>query len=172
MTGSKFPRLLLAIVCATGCARTHAGLLQDKKAEYSAIFSEALRDGDMTTTQYEEALQWLDASPCDNIDRTVDATQAKGVISALSRHRRSVPLEVTESLAFGGWTISHVSLQNLEPAYYFFSGPLPSAPVATWSGAATILETGLVQSQVLDNAPGIPHELAECFAWHITLELR
>ena len=45
---------------------------------------------------------------------------------------------------------------------------LKSRYVTQWSGAARIDEEQEIKSWVVQHAPGIPHRLATCVAWHIT----
>lgn len=51
----------------------------------------------------------------------------------------------------------------------FYSGdPLKNKNVSLWSGAARIDEEQDIYEWVIKNVPGIPSQLAKCFAWHVT----
>jgi hypothetical protein len=55
-----------------------------------------------------------------------------------------------------------------EPFLFYSGDPLANRYVTIWSGAARIDEEQDIYDWVIVNAPGIPVELAKCFAWHVT----
>lgn len=111
------------------------------------------------------------ASPCDSIDRTMGALRNTALAPALSRQLRARSVDVLQSYSSGSWSILYVDTHESDRAYLFFSGnPLRSRIIALWSGAATPSEEQEILDWTLKNAPGIPAQLARCFAWHVTME--
>jgi len=78
---------------------------------------------------------------------------------------------VLESYSFAGWRIIYVETQVSENAFLFFrENPKPAKFMTMWAGAAMTNEGAETERWVLDNAPGIPHALASCFAFHVTVD--
>lgn len=69
------------------------------------------------------------------------------------------------------WKIIYIEPSHEEPAYLFYKGdPLLSEYVLLWSGVTmhTAEEEAEIKVWLIENAKGIPDDLAACFAWYVT----
>ncbi len=132
---------------------------------------EALRDKDITQQQYEQSVFWLNATPCDGVDRGLTARQQTQLGAAIAKQQKMEKVTVYAWFKRDGWFVVFSDASVGDSPYFFYSkDPMKGAkPITTWSGAATIFETSEVAEWVKKNAPGIPERLANCFAWHVTL---
>ena len=97
------------------------------------------------------------SSVCEGVERS-----ANGARAALSLHDGKA--RALRSFAYDGWEIAEVSLSNGAHAFVFLS---PEKPVAVWRGAWPLDEVSQSKEWTVENAPGIPNQLARCFAWHV-----
>lgn len=131
-----------------------------------------IRDGgDLTAAQYEEAVHWVNASPCTGVGNTVPAGYRAKLAAALAEKGSAGPARILGLLRYGGWLIVLTESNDSDDPYRFYSGdPVRGAkPVTRWSGGAAIFETGDIDRWVKKSAPGIPPRLADCFAWTVTV---
>lgn len=73
--------------------------------------------------------------------------------------------------AFGAndWKIVYVKIPYSDSPFLFFHGaPERTHFVTLWSGGARTDEKASIRSWIAKNALGIPSNLADCFAWHVT----
>jgi len=111
------------------------------------------------------------ASPCDGVDRSLADERRRVLAPVLAEHLRAPSVDIIQSFRSGTWTILHVDTHQADEIFLFYSGePSANRYVTAWSGAATIQEEGHVKKWAIDNAAGIPSQLAGCFAWHVARE--
>lgn len=78
-------------------------------------------------------------------------------------------MKVLQTFALRGWNIVYVETPNSDPPFVFFHGaPDTVHYVALWSGGAGADEEASIREWTIQSAPGIPADLAKCFAWHVT----
>lgn len=88
---------------------------------------------------------------------------------SINRQLQGRLVRITQVFSFSDWVVVYVDARDADPAFLFFHGnPAKTSSVTMWSGAAAPTEQKVIEDWVLKNAPGIPHELAACFAWHVT----
>jgi hypothetical protein len=110
-----------------------------------------------------------DARPCDGIDRGLTNARKLALAPALAKQLQVSDVDVLQSFTALGWSIIYVDTHQSDPGFLFFSGdPLSSHYVTLWGGAATKDEEQNIRNWALKNVPGIPQDLASCFAWHVT----
>jgi hypothetical protein len=113
----------------------------------------------------------LAKGPCGDVDRSISDEQKKQLALALAPQLKVEHVEVLQSYRYNEWSIIYVENYETANTFLFFNGnPLTQPYVATWSGVATAKEERKILQLVLKSAPGIPPELARCFAWHVTHE--
>lgn len=109
------------------------------------------------------------ASPCDGVDRSITNKRKVALSIAIAKQLHASNVDVLQSFRSGAWSIIYVDTHETDSAFLFFSrSPLTSRYVTMWSGAASINEKQEIKDWTLKNAPGIPQQLARCFAWHVT----
>lgn len=152
-------------------AKGEPPLTTENKARLVRILDEALRDKDITQRQYDQSISWVNAMPCNGVDRQLTAQRKAQLEAAIAKEQKRQSVRVFESLSHGGWVILFTNASDGDEPYLFYSkDPLKgSPPITMWSGAATIFETSEIAQWVKEKAPGIPTPLANCFAWHVTL---
>jgi hypothetical protein len=110
------------------------------------------------------------ASPCDGIDRSLSDTRKAQLELVIAKGERVAKIQVLQSFKSGSWQIIYIeNYVSDEPFLFYPSDPMITKPITAWSGAATIHEEKEMKAWALKNAPGIPEDLASCFAWHVTL---
>jgi hypothetical protein len=142
-----------------------------RKAHLLQVLSNALRDQDITQQQYEQSIAWVNATPCEGVDRTLSSQRQARLEAALGATQGKKQVRIIQSFQDSGWLILYTEAREADNPYLFYSGdPAPGArPITAWSGGATIFETSEIAQWVKSNAPGIPSRLANCFAWHVTV---
>jgi hypothetical protein len=145
-----------------------------RHARISVTLRSALDDQTITPEQYKQALAWLNARPCAGVDRRLGADTRARLEAAIARQEGRDKVRVFESFKLRGWSALFSNAgDGDEPFYFYASDPVKGArPRAVWAGAATVFETSDIAQWVRQEAPGIPGQLADCFAWHVTLEGR
>ncbi len=109
------------------------------------------------------------SSPCIAVDRTLTEERKRVVAPVIAKQLRVSNVDVLQSFAMGGWNIIYVDTHESDEAFVFFPGePGATHYVTLWGGAATEDEEHEIKDWTTKNAPGIPHSLASCFAWHVT----
>ncbi|MHB8455883.1 MAG: hypothetical protein ACYDDO_14585 [Acidiferrobacterales bacterium] len=109
------------------------------------------------------------ASPCDGVNRN-RTKQRKTALTAVIAKQLQVPaVDVLESFRVGGWSVIYVDTHQSDQAFLFYShDPLTNHYVILWGGATRRSEEQEIRDWTLKKAPGIPRQLADCFAWHVT----
>lgn len=168
-----FAFLLLgqALLASAAHGTGEPALSAEAKARLLNTLGEALRDQDITRQQYERSVYWVNASPCEGVDRQLVSGQQAQLETAIAKQQNLEKVRVFASFKSGNWFVVSSDASVGDSPYFIYAGnPANGAkPVAAWSGAATIFETSEVAEWVKQNAPGIPVQLANCFAWHVTL---
>ncbi|HBG05392.1 MAG TPA: hypothetical protein DDY22_07530 [Geobacter sp.] len=163
--------LLSLIYTISALGASEPPLSESDKATVKQGLADAVKSKRITQQQYTQALSWVDAAPCEGIERDVTIKGKANLANAIKKQLRLKTVDVLQTFRSEGWTIVYVDTKVSDEPYLFYSGDpvLARKPVTQWSGAAMIFETSEVERWVLDNAPGIPKRLAACFAWHVTL---
>ena len=109
------------------------------------------------------------ASPCSGVDRQLSEERKAELAPEIAKQLNATRVDVLQSFRLGRWSIVYVDTHQADEAFLFFADdPLVNHYVTLWSGAASKSEEKSVKGWVVKNAPGIPHRLASCFAWHVT----
>lgn len=116
------------------------------------------------------ALQ-VDAKPCAGVDFGLDSEYVAAVKPSIEKQLNVAVVDVLEIFRSDAWAIVYVDTHESDETFLFYSGdPKKNHYSTLWSGAAKIGEEQEIRKWVFENAPGIPGKLAECFAWHVTIE--
>jgi hypothetical protein len=108
-------------------------------------------------------------SPCDGVDRTLTIERKASLATEIAKQLSTASTDVLQSFQSGGWSIIYVGTHQSDEVFLFYSrDPLTSRYITIWSGAAASGEERKIRDWTLKNAPGIPQNLANCFAWHVT----
>jgi|WetSurMetagenome_2_1015567.scaffolds.fasta_scaffold03766_2 hypothetical protein len=108
---------------------------------------------------------------CGDVDRSISEEQKKQLAPVIAAQLHVEHVEVLESYRYNEWSIIYVETYETENTFVFFNGnPVTQPYVTTWSGVASAKEERKILQWVFKSAPGIPVELARCFAWHVTHE--
>jgi hypothetical protein len=144
---------------------------EQEKNRIARVLKDVLNDKTITQRQYEQAIVWLNSTPCYGVDRSLKESRKKNLASVISKKERLDRVDIFQSFKDEGWTIVYVNTYVSDETYFFYSTDPITAKhsVTKWSGAAYVFETSEIKNWVLKNAPGIPDRLASCFAWHVTL---
>lgn len=109
------------------------------------------------------------ASPCDGVDRSLTNKRKVALSIVIAKQLHASNVDVLQSFRSGSWSIIYVDTHEADPTFLFFAHfPPTSRYITMWSGAALINEEQEIKDWVLENVPGIPPQLAICFAWHVT----
>ncbi len=109
------------------------------------------------------------ASPCDSVRRDFAESQRVQWAGAIARQLNVPSVTVLQAFELGGWKIVYVATARSDPSFLFFHGaPDKVHYVTLWSGGARADEEASIRTWAMKSAPGIPSDLAECFAWHVT----
>jgi len=146
-------------------------LSDQSKKDIAQRLEEILGNKDITQQQHDEAIVWLNSSPCIGVDRSLTESRKAELAPAIAKQEMIKTIDVLQSFKFGGWSVISVNTHISDEPYLFYSSnpEMAKRPIIAWSGAATIFETTDIERWLLKNAPGIPPRLASCFAWHVTL---
>ena len=124
------------------------------------------------------------AAPCDGIDRSFPDATKRAYLPAVERHlnaqlgrslgktiKLAVP-DFLERLHQGRWHIVYVNDHVTDEPYLFYDQPptLSKGYRFVWAGAAADDEGPDIVEWLKAQAPDMPLALAQCFAWHVTLE--
>jgi len=109
------------------------------------------------------------ATPCDWVDRPHPYKQSPALNAELARQAGFKKVRVGESMHYRGWHIIQIVPDTAESEWLFYSrDPMGTHPITSWSGAVAPFEEISIQKWLLKNTPGIPLQLARCFAWRVT----
>ena len=108
------------------------------------------------------------ATSCDAVSRKLTNAQRATWAPVLAEQLAVSSVSVSQSFALAGWHIVYVETPNTDPPFLFFHGdPNRTHFVTLWAGAARSQDEGAIKAWVVKNAPGIPAQLATCFAWYV-----
>lgn len=113
---------------------------------------------------------------CDGVNRNLtDSEKVKVAPIIALQLKKELPavtdVEVLKKFTFKKWTIYKVNSKVSDEPFVFFNGePSVTTYVGNWSGVATVDETQEIFKWTTENMKGVPKELAQCFAWHVTKE--
>ncbi len=170
--------LLLALVTcglhATAAPPAAKESPPQRTARIGKVMADALHEGQITRAQYRQSMAWLHANPCSGVDRRLAGEDKARLEAGIARQQRRDKIRVFELFKLRGWTIVFSDAgEGDEPYFVYSADPAAGAtPLTAWSGAATIFETTDTARWMQKVAPGIPVKLANCFAWHVTLDER
>ncbi len=115
------------------------------------------------------ASRWAFAAPCDSVKLGFSEPQKTQWATSIAEQLRVPQVKVLQSFSASDWRIVYVETPSADPAFLFFHGtPETARYVTSWSGAARADEEARIRSWATTNAPGIPSNLAACFAWYVT----
>jgi hypothetical protein len=148
-------------------------LSDERKAHLLAVLHDAWRNKDIDRRQYDQSVAWVNSSPCRGIDRSLTPQAQRQLESAIASEQHRAKVVVSDIFRSSGWAIVYTDASDGDQPYLFYArNPEHGAhPVTIWSGGAAIFETTESARKVMKAAPGIPPKLAECFVWHMTLNL-
>jgi len=143
----------------------------ETKKELISILGDALKSKAISRANYERSVAWVNRTPCSKVDRLLKPEFKEQLSSALSKENESKSPRIYSLFSYKGWFIVYTDVGGGDEPYLFFSeNPVKGKhSITAWSGAAMIFETDEILKWVKSNSPGIPQSLAECFAWHVTL---
>lgn len=109
------------------------------------------------------------ASPCDSVRRDLSESQRTEWAEAIARQLNVPRVTVLQAFELKDWKIVYVNTPSSDPPFIFFHGaPDKVHYVGLWSGGARADEEAGIRDWAIKNVPGIPSDLAECFAFHVT----
>ena len=162
---------LITVAVAAGGPDAHGPLGAEEQVRLRALLKEARDSGSATQVQFIATSARLGTDPCKHVNRELTASDQAQLELALAKNLQIPNVEVYSRLSIGKWLVIHSNVSPGDPTYGFYSSdPLKGGkPVAFWSGGAPFFEVGDIAKWASDNVPGVPEELAECFAWSVTL---
>jgi hypothetical protein len=106
------------------------------------------------------------SAPCEGVERGEGAPSLSARVGAQLRDPKAKALR---TFAYHGWEIVEVALGNSPNAFVFYSAdPLSSDAVAVWRSGADLDGVSQAKEWTVESAPGIPNQLARCFAVRVT----
>jgi hypothetical protein len=109
-----------------------------------------------------------DDAPCNNMERNISDEQKATLATAIGKQTGASQVEVRQSFKSGAWSFIGIRAHDADEAYLFYpENPLTTRYVGEWSGAARIDEEAPITNWTLENVPGVPPQLAKCFAWYV-----
>lgn len=109
------------------------------------------------------------ASPCDSVGRDLSDSQRSAWATTIAGQLNMPAVTVLQAFGLKDWKIVYVQTPNSDPPFLFFHGAPDKVHFVTlWSGGARPAEESSIRMWVIKNAPGIPSDLASCFAWHVS----
>jgi hypothetical protein len=108
-------------------------------------------------------------TPCDGVDRTLRVDQKAALRRAIAQQLKVPKPEILQTFRLGDWSIVYAATGGADRTFVFFKGsPERNRYITRWAGAAQSGEEEAIEKWTLENAPGIPSTLAQCFAYHVT----
>ncbi|HEX4860579.1 MAG TPA: hypothetical protein VFV07_05045 [Rhizomicrobium sp.] len=106
------------------------------------------------------------SAPCEGVERGESAPSLSARVAVQLHDPKAKALR---TFAYDGWEIVEVALGDAQDAYVFYSAdPLSSDTVAVWRGAKDLDGVSQAKEWTVESAPGIPNQLARCFAVRVT----
>ena len=168
-----FLAVLLGAPVSAELAESESELLGSEKDRIAVLAEGALKDGEISQSQYRSTMYWLNTYPCSVIERAASGATKVELESAIAANEKWVGVKILGFFKFENWRIVYVSNGVSDEPYLFYSGdPMTSKSLGAWGGAATIFETEDIKNWTVKTFPQVPQELARCFAWHVTLNRR
>jgi len=148
-----------------------ASLPEEAKHRILDVAASALKAGDITNAQHADLVHWTSIKPCRKVRMAVSKPRELAIAKSVSDVQGYPNSKVLGYFEYQGWYIVFTDASPGDEQYLFYDkDPVQHAvPRTSWSGAATIFETGEVRNYIVASAPQIPKRLAECFAWQVTL---
>ena len=146
-------------------------LAEPERERLRVLVVEALNSGDATQEQYENVVLRLNSDPCKLASNNLTDDEKDRLEGALSLSMSISSVEVYSWMSLESWYVVHSNISPGDATFGFFSSnPMGGAkPIAFWAGAAAFYEVGEISEWVTEHVPGAPRELAECFAWSMTM---
>ncbi|MCB1607347.1 MAG: hypothetical protein KDI71_10270 [Xanthomonadales bacterium] len=146
-------------------------LTESDKERFRVLVAEALASEDANQKQYDDVIMRLDADPCRNVDVLVSKEEERELENALSESFSLASVDVFSTFQFGSWFVIYSDISPGDPTYGFFpSDPRQGGePIKFWAGGDAFYAVGDIAEWTIANVPGVPEELAECFAWSLTM---
>ncbi len=146
-------------------------LSEPQRERFRTLAIEARQSGDASPKQYADVISRLAGDPCRNVAHELSETERTALEAELSRSLSLPSVQVYARLKLGNWAVIYSNISPGDPTYAFFSAdPLSGGkPVEFWSGGGPFYEVGDISEWASENVPGVPKELAECFAWYVTM---
>jgi hypothetical protein len=108
------------------------------------------------------------SAPCEGVDRGLSPERTAQLSRRAAERFHDPTARALQSFAYDDWSIVHVDLGKSGSAFVFYRGdPLANAYSTVWRGAAGFDETSQIKEWTVENVPGIPNQLARCFAWQL-----
>lgn len=109
-------------------------------------------------------------SPCEDFSLRLSSAQKKSWSEAIAKQLRAPSADMLAAFGSKRWRIVYVDTHQSDEVFLFYSNtPTNSRYVNMWSGAAMRSEGPTLEEWLLNSVPGIPKELASCFAWYATV---
>jgi hypothetical protein len=109
------------------------------------------------------------ASPCTGIDRTLTNAQKQAWAPVIAKQLHVERVDVLQVFRDGDWRVIYVDTHVSDNGFLFYrNDPQRGKYLTTWAGMAMQDEEASINQWALQNVPGIPAQLATCFAWHVT----
>ena len=106
------------------------------------------------------------SAPCEGVAR---ARGEEALSIRVGAQLHDPKARALQTFAYEDWKIVEVALGNSAEIFVFYaSDPLSSDYVAVWRGGAGLDEVSQAKEWTVESAPGIPNQLARCFAVHVT----
>jgi hypothetical protein len=105
------------------------------------------------------------SAPCEGVDRNLDGDRVARLTLRAVQQLHEPNAKALRSFAYDGWDIVEIGLNQSRTAFVFFSG---DDTVAVWRGGQGLDEVSQAKEWTVENAPGIPNQLARCFAVYVT----
>ena len=107
------------------------------------------------------------SAPCEGVERG-RGEEALSIRVGAQLH--DTKARALQTFAYEDWKIVEVALGNSADVFVFYSAdPLSSGYVAIWRGASDLDGVSQAKEWAVESAPGIPNQLARCFAVRATV---
>jgi len=108
-------------------------------------------------------------NPCAPINTAPDTAYEQAIAPAVANSLGVESVSIIKVFRYQGWSIVYAEPAAADAAFAFYSGPPGSGKAITvWGGAAAYFEEQAINDWTLQNAQGIPKQLAACFSWYVT----
>jgi hypothetical protein len=112
------------------------------------------------------AVSCANASPCDRLAKPLTPAQRATLSAAVAGQLQAPSAKIRRAYRLGNWHLLYVDTPGADEAFLFYRGdPLNRQYLVLWSGEGEKTRSSELRSWARLNAPGIPENLAKCFAW-------